>query len=102
MGANEKREATGYTPDTDRVQAAAVDGALITKPEFNRWLETIRAEAKAEALAEVADHLELHPQLRKTQTAWLYYPEHMAAKEKTFKRCAEIIRTRANQYKEQS
>lgn len=61
MGANEKHDATyhggEFTPNTDRVQVAAVDGALITQPEFDRWLATVRAEAKAEAWDECANHI---------------------------------------------
>lgn len=51
-----------YTPNTDRVRAAAVDGALITQPEFDRWLATVKAEA-LECLAS-----EVHS---KFQAAWI-------------------------------
>lgn len=66
MGANDKAEATyhGRTPDTQIVEHAYVAYRsskvdLITgHHEFTRWLETVRAEAKAEALEEMANDLE--------------------------------------------
>ncbi|MGV2855389.1 hypothetical protein ACNPON_17565 [Glutamicibacter sp. AGC13] len=71
MGANDKHEATyhgaEYTPDTTRVRHGYVDhvdysAQLHGLPSndkgageaFDRWLETVRAEAKAEALEEAA------------------------------------------------
>lgn len=74
MGANEKHAATyhggEYTPDVDDLRDLWVDSKLDHLPrgvgiplvptvqaEFNRWLETVRAEAKAEALNEVADQM---------------------------------------------
>lgn len=56
------RTVSDYTPNTDRVRAAAVDGALITQPEFDRWLATVKAEA-LECLAS-----EVHS---KFQAAWI-------------------------------
>lgn len=107
MGANNKVEATvhGLTPDTQIVEHAYVayrssKVALITgHHEFEGWLAQVRAEAKAEALTEAADNLQNHPRLRKTQFAWGLYPEHMAAKEKTFNECADILRDRAQEIK---
>jgi len=74
MGANDKAEATyhgGYTPDVEQLRDMWVDSKLDHLPrnvgiplvptvqaEFNRWLETVRAEAKAEALNEYAETLE--------------------------------------------
>ena len=63
MGANEKHAATShgreYTPDTTRVRHAYVDYSAqlqclpsndkVAGEAFDRWLETVRAEAKAEA-----------------------------------------------------
>ncbi|MGO4298271.1 hypothetical protein, partial [Glutamicibacter sp. MCAF14] len=74
MGANEKHAATyhggEYTPTTAIVHsiymtawnstADPVDQQEIqdkARDEFTRWLETVRAEAKAEALREAADAL---------------------------------------------
>lgn len=37
-----------YTPNTDRVRAAVVDGALITQPEFDRWLEKLLGVSQPE------------------------------------------------------
>lgn len=71
MGADEKHAATyhggEYTPDLDDLRDLWVDSKLDHLPravgiplvptvqaEFNRWLETVRAEAKAEALLETA------------------------------------------------
>lgn len=64
MGANDKHEATyhggEFTPDTATIRTfytSDTDGNPIPgrAAQFNRWLETVRAEAKAEALNEVAN-----------------------------------------------
>ena len=65
MGANEKHAATyhggEYTPDTkevedsytmDQVQISLRKSTVVAREEFRRWLETVRAEAKAEAWEE--------------------------------------------------
>jgi len=74
MGANEKHAATyhggEYTPTTDELRDIWVDYNLNPLPrsqgiplvetaqaEFDRWLETVRAEAKAEALQDAADEV---------------------------------------------
>lgn len=66
MGANEKHEAAmnGFTPATDEVRALYVAGTPVHRvsvatsyAEFDRWLDQIRAEAKAEALNEAADQV---------------------------------------------
>ena len=102
MGANDKHEATyhagEFTPDTATIRTfytSDTDGNPILgrAAQFNRWLETVRAEAKAEALNEVANAFQykawneliqgsLQDRLRVAQpiTAWL--------------------RARANQHKE--
>lgn len=49
------RTVSDYTPNTDRVRAAAVDGALITQPEFDRWLATVKAEALTEVAGQMRD-----------------------------------------------
>lgn len=64
MGANNKYDATyhggQYTPATENVEHSYVSYRsskvdLVTgHDEFTRWLETVRAEAKAEALRESA------------------------------------------------
>lgn len=107
MGANEKYEAAmhgaqEYTPTTDELRDIWVDYNLNPLPrsqgiplvetaqaDFDRWLETVRAEAKAEALNESATELnrldsdvEMYDEnLRATQVEWW-------------------LRARANQYKE--
>ena len=43
-----------YTPDTERVKAAAVEVAPITGAEFDRWLERVKREAGAAALRDFA------------------------------------------------
>lgn len=65
MSANEKHDATyhGYTPGTNDVidcyrQRWYEQSEKQSDAEFYRWLETVRAEAKAEALREVASDLE--------------------------------------------
>lgn len=80
MGANEKHDATyhggeylptKYMPTTDDVRDVWVDRKVYHLPkstrtalvptvqaEFDRWLETVRAEAKAEALNEAAHALD--------------------------------------------
>lgn len=90
MGADEKHAATyhggEYTPATENVEhsyvayrSSKVD--LITgHHEFTRWLETVRAEAKAEALQDAAFDLPAGMS-RKGFYKWL--------------------RARANQYKEE-
>lgn len=99
MGADEKHAATyhgAYTPNVDELRDAWVDNELDPLPRsqaielvpkvqaaFDRWLETVRAEAKAEALRESAS---AYPVMlrdmvsRGSVQAWL--------------------RARANQYKE--
>lgn len=79
MGADEKHAATyhggeytptKYMPTTDDVRDVWVDRKVYHLPnssaialvptvqaEFNRWLETVRAEAKAEALNKAADNI---------------------------------------------
>lgn len=67
MGANEKHEAAmhGYVPSTESVREEYRNGRqfgeLYSKTdfraEFDRWLETVRAEAKAEALRDAAGTL---------------------------------------------
>ena len=44
-----------YTPDTERVKAAAVEVAPITGAEFYRWLERVKREAGAAALRQAAE-----------------------------------------------
>lgn len=71
MGANEKHDATHhggeYTPDTeevevsytmDQVQTSLRKSTVVAREEFRRWLGSVRAEAKAEALEEAVDALE--------------------------------------------
>ncbi|MGO4297370.1 hypothetical protein, partial [Glutamicibacter sp. MCAF14] len=66
MGANEKHAATyhgvSHNPDTDLVRTVYAGASPVPSYEdretaFNCWLETVRAEAKAEALEEAADTL---------------------------------------------
>lgn len=100
MGANEKCAATyhggQYTPTTENVehsyvayQSSKVD--LITgHHEFTRWLETVRAEAKREALTDMAHVLEAD------------IPGHAHENGQIIagRNIIRIIRARANQYKE--
>lgn len=69
MGADEKHAATyhggEYTPSTGQVRNAYGAHLADCRPvstdalnEFDRWLETVRAEAKAEALHEVLNVLQ--------------------------------------------
>lgn len=73
MGANR------YTPTTEQVRAHWENvGFAGTGEEFDRWLEQVRAEAKAEALTEAATELnrldtdvEMYDEnLRATQVEW--------------------------------
>lgn len=67
MGANEKYEAAmhgaKFTPDADAVESAYVQHRshqvtlIEAHHEFNRAIEKIKAEAKAEALNEAADQV---------------------------------------------
>lgn len=66
MGANEKRDATyhggEYTPSTENVRSGYIEGmegfAGVTqfeyRSEFDRWLEAVRTQSKAEAWEECA------------------------------------------------
>ena len=109
MGANEKHAAAyhgrEYTPMQVRVrQAYARTGIDVRKKlalaeEFDRWLETVRAEAKAEAYKD-AERI-LHEEAR-----W-QLDLHQRHKEYRFKHCSErmtemenCMTVRANQYKE--
>lgn len=105
MGANEKREATYHggerTPATeevedsytmDQVQTSLRKSTVVAREEFRRWLETVRAEAKAEALNEMAKELESQIAGFTRET-----PQTRAGKD-----IIRLIRARANQYKEQS
>ena len=97
MGADEKHAATchggEYTPATENVEhsyvayrSSKVD--LITgHHEFTRWLETVRAEAKAEALEEAADALTRE----EVPDGWGI---------PTYENYGNWLRARANQYKE--
>ena len=93
MGANEKHADTyhgvSHNPDTDLVRTVYAGASPVPSYEdretaFNCWLETVRAEAKAEALNEVANAFQykawneliqgsLQDRLRVAQpiTAWL-------------------------------
>lgn len=110
MGANEKYDATyhggQYTPATENVEhsyvayrSSKVD--LITgHHEFTRWLESVRAEAKAEALNEAAaeiDRLESIGDTARNQVSedqekdyWRFHGTPIT----------DWLRDRANQYKE--
>ncbi|MGH3651573.1 hypothetical protein [Glutamicibacter sp.] len=66
MGADEKHAATyhggEYTPDAEQVRASFANSGMhrerpVMKAGFDRWLETVRAEAKAEALNEAAENI---------------------------------------------
>ena len=110
MGVNEKHAATyhggEYTPDIDELRDVWVDYLLnplprsqgiplvpVAQAEFDRWLETVRAEAKAEALNEYADTLgyRISGAIRKYGQA-----------QGDFRDIIQELRARANQYKEQS
>lgn len=110
MGANEKHAATyhgrEYTPATENVEhsyvayrSSKVD--LITgHHEFTRWLETVRAEAKAEALNEAADKIDqIHSfgELPNGAIREEFRKEYWAFTESSK---ADWLRIRANQYKE--
>ncbi|MGP5689756.1 hypothetical protein [Glutamicibacter ardleyensis] len=99
MGANEKYEAAmhGFIPATDEVRALYVAGTPAHRvsvhsgyAEFDRWLETVRAEAKAEALTEMAKELE-------NQLAGI---TRETGQTRSGRDIIRRIRNRANQYKE--
>ncbi|KUM31599.1 hypothetical protein AQ436_00215 [Arthrobacter sp. EpRS66] len=115
MGANEKHDATyhggEYTPDADGLRDLWVDSKLDHLPravgiplvptvqaEFTRWLETVRAEAKAEALHEVltvlnAEIEDAPPANHEEDNYEAGYIDGLMFAEK-------FTETRANQYKE--
>ncbi|MFJ2318401.1 hypothetical protein ACIOTN_17065 [Glutamicibacter sp. NPDC087661] len=104
MGANGKHESTyhggEFTPDTATIRTfytSDTDGNPIPgrAAQFNRWLETVRAEAKTEALNEVANAFQykawneliqgsLQDRLRVAQpiTAWLRARANQSQEEK--------------------
>lgn len=88
MGANEKYEAAmhgaEYTPTTAVARGTyEVAWDAVTDPadrkevrrqaraEFNRWLEAVRAEAKAEALRDLAGTGLESKKISKFQAAWI-------------------------------
>lgn len=102
MGADEKHAATyhggEYTPDTkevedsytmDQVQISLRKSTVVAREEFRRWLETVRAEAKAEALRDAAT------ELNRLDTDVEMYDENLRATQVEW-----WLRNRANQYKE--
>ena len=104
MGANEKFDAAThggeYVPSTESVREEYRNGRqfgeLYSKTdfraEFDRWLETVRAEAKAEALTDMAHVLEAD------------IPGHAHENGQIIagRNIIRIIRARANQYKEEA
>ncbi|WP_146112894.1 hypothetical protein [Arthrobacter sp. MYb214] len=103
MGANEKHVATyhagEYTPDTATIRTfytSDTDGYPIPgrAAQFNRWLETVRAEAKAEALNEVANAFQYKAWSELIQGS-LQDRVHVAQP------ITAWLRARANQYKEE-
>ncbi|MGP9528161.1 hypothetical protein [Glutamicibacter sp. AOP5-A2-18] len=83
MSANEKHAATyhgrEYTPTTEQVREACILGHYPLPSvkqrtdlgaDFDRWLETVRAEAKAEALNEAAEGIR-NMTLDDNPTDWL-------------------------------
>ena len=104
MGANEKHAATyhggAYTPDYQYVKTIFAMNAKTPvsgghpdtlweerTEQFDRWLETVRAEAKAEALEEAADALTRE----EVPDGWGI---------PTYENYGNWLRARANQYKE--
>ena len=85
MGANEKHEATyhggEYTPTLGHVRTVYISHKMdcrdesktesMVQAEFDRWLETVRAEAKAEALRDLADTGLESKKISKFQAAWI-------------------------------
>ncbi|WP_413455963.1 hypothetical protein ACLQ8T_05645 [Glutamicibacter sp. FR1] len=107
MGTNEKHDATyhggEYTPTTALVHSIYMTAWNSTvdpvdqqdvqdkaRDEFTRWLETVRAEAKREALEDMANVLE--GQIPSTS--------HESGQIIAGRNIIRIIRARANQYKE--
>lgn len=113
MGANEKYEAAmhggEYTPATENVEHSYVTyrsskvDLIAGHHEFTRWLEIVRAEAKAEALLEAATKLEdasVSP-----IWCWDKCGDPKCRDDIRVGAAIEIqswLRARANQYKEQS
>ena len=101
MGANEKFDAAmhrGFDPVTESVCERFMHDRYMTdgvntdqsRAEFDRWLDRVRAEAKAEALTEMAHVLEAD------------IPGHAHENGQIIagRNIIRIIRARANQYKE--
>lgn len=82
MGANEKYAATyhggEYVPDTESVRMTYClrnehlgISRNCAEENFTRWLETVRAEAKAEALRDLAGTGLESKKISKFQAAWI-------------------------------
>ena len=117
MGANEKYEAAmyggEYVPNTDEVRSIYSQHRNVTyadftqyrAAEFDRWLATVRAEAKAEALEEAIDALMAGPEANLNPDGTIRPPHlHRSPRlnHKPRLRVANWLLRRANQYKETS
>lgn len=110
MGANEKHAATyhggEYTPTTDELRDIWVDYNLNPLPrsqgislietaqaDFTRWLESVRDEAKAEALREAAGEFQVN--------TWAsVLTGGIVTRTRNGQEVSDWLRARANQYKE--
>ena len=100
MGADEKHAATyhggEYTPSTGQIRSSFTRGIrrevglAQANRAFDRWIEIVRAEAKAEALNDMAHVLE----------ADIPSTAHESGQIIAGRNIIRIIRARANQYKE--
>lgn len=103
MGANEKLQAAmrGFEPVTESVCERFMHDRYMTdgvdtdqsRAEFDRWLEGVRAEAKAEAVAEVASAFQYK--------AWAELIQgNMQQRLRIAQPITDWLRARAEQYKE--
>lgn len=110
MGADEKHAATyhdgQYTPTTESVRQEYRNGRkfgeLYSKTdfsaEFDRWLETVRAEAKAEALEDFAKVIDAEESDQWIQDGIRRPGAQIVAGR--MKVLGKVARNRANHYKE--
>lgn len=107
MGADEKHDATyhcgEYRPDAEQVRASFANSGMhrerpVMKAGFDRWLETVRAEAKAEALEDFAKVIDAEERDQWIQDGIRRPGAQIVAGR--MKVLGKVARTRANQYKE--
>lgn len=106
MGADEKHAATYHGLSNDTVRGRYCDGThaqtghTTDGAEYDTWLAGVKAEAKAEALNEVADEWERLMKIGKQMFAETTREDNAAFDDWAGQEKPGWLRARANQYKE--